>query len=251
MSIVNLDSELHGAVRRGEIVAYFQPQIDVASGKVIAVEALSRWHHPTRGLLEPGSFISVAEENGLIHEIGNFMVETSCRCAASWNARGYNVEVAVNVSAVQLATRDFFERLATVVTDSQLVPNTLTIEITESLAIDDITVVTERLEELRSLDIAVSLDDFGVGHSSIGNLLNLPATEVKIDRSLLHDGEADGLIEAVVAHAQARGIRVVAEGVETLEQFERVRHMKIDRAQGFLFARPMPEADIERMLVSA
>jgi EAL domain-containing protein (putative c-di-GMP-specific phosphodiesterase class I) len=244
---------LQHAVRRSEIVAYYQPQIDLGSGHIVGVEALSRWRHPTLGLLTPESFIPDAEENGTIIEIGAFMLDDGCRCAAAWRDDGYDVEVAVNVSAAQLARSEFFERVTANLRALELGPHSITVEITETRAIADPVDAATRLSGLRSHGVDVSIDDFGTGHSSIEQMLGLPATEVKIDKSIVHGSpeDSDAIMRELVDIAHANGLRVVAEGIETADHLLRAREMGCDRAQGFLLGRPAPEAEITQMLAVA
>lgn len=241
---------LQDAVRNNEIVAYYQPQVDLLSGEIVGVEALSRWRHPTRGLLWPESFIADAEENGAIHEIGAFMLDDGCRCAAQWQHGGYDIGVAVNVSASQLTTGAFFDHLADNLATLSLRPRSMIVEITESRAIADPEDAAARLGVLRDIGVDVSIDDFGIGHSSLEQLLRLPATEVKIDKSLVHglQSESDAIMRDLVELAHGRGLRVVAEGIETVEHLERAREVGCDRAQGYLLGRPSPEDEITRML---
>jgi len=251
MSEWDVASELRGAVVRGEILAYFQPQIDLATGSTVGAEALARWNHPSRGIVEPGVFIPVAEETGLIHELGDFMLEEGCRCAASWRDLGLDIEVAVNVAAAQLETSAFFEHLDRVTSDAQLEPRLLTIEVTESQVIADLDEVATRLGDLRDRGFGISIDDFGTGHSSVSQLVGLPATEVKIDQNLIGSPSraSKSLMSAVVGLSKARGLRVVAEGVETAESLDHVRTLGFDRVQGFLFGRPVPRDEFEHGLL--
>lgn len=246
MSIAN---DLHGAVDRDEIAAWFQPQVDVATGRIVAVEALSRWRHPVRGLVSPLVFIPAAEDTGLIHEIGAFMLREGCRHAARWRDSGLDLDVSVNVSAVQLSRPGVFEQLRDLLEMYELPDGTLTIEITESQLIADLKDVATRLAQLQSFGLGVSLDDFGTGHSSLAQLQDLPITELKIDRSLIQQLTIGGaLIGVAVTLLQERGVRVVAEGVETDEQLERVRELRCERAQGYLFGRPMPVDEVDDVL---
>jgi EAL domain-containing protein (putative c-di-GMP-specific phosphodiesterase class I) len=249
---VTIASELNGAVDRGEIVAWFQPQVDVETSRITAVEALSRWQHPNRGLVSPLVFIPAAEDTGIIHEIGAFMLREGCRQAARWRNRGFSLDVSVNVSAVQLAKPGVFAQLHDLLDTFALPDGALTIEITESQLIADLKDVATRLAHLKSFGLGISLDDFGTGYSSLNQLQDLPITELKIDKSLIQEHFVGGaMIELAVALLQERGVRVVAEGVETQEQFDRVRHMRCDRAQGYLFGQPMPADRIDEVLLHA
>jgi len=222
----------------------------VPSGRIASVEALCRWRHPDLGMVAPSVFIPIAEEVGLIQEIGQFMVEQSCLAADEWSRRESPIEVSVNVSPAQLRTAEFTDRLARELSRLSLAPQSLTIEITESLPINDLDVVVHRLDELRQLGLGVSLDDFGSGHSSLNMVEKLHATELKIDQSLVRDGslETHALLTAVVEHVHESGIRVVAEGVETAEQLEHVRELHCDRVQGYLLGLPMPKDELELLL---
>jgi EAL domain-containing protein (putative c-di-GMP-specific phosphodiesterase class I) len=249
---LSIETDLVGAVDRSEIVSYFQLQLDLASGTIVAVEALSRWQHPSAGLVPPDLFIEVAERSDLIHEIGDFMLDQGCRCAARWEALGHPVEIAVNVSAVQLANPGFFDRLMTNLEEFAVQPERLTVEITESVAIVDLEDAAARLQVLRRAGVGISIDDYGTGHSSLNQLLSLPATELKIDRSLVQGRVKSSReqIASIVELAHDRGLRVVAEGVETEEQLRLVRELGCDRVQGFLLGLPLPEAEMERLLLA-
>lgn len=245
-----LVSDLAGAVGRGEIVAYYQPQIDVASGRIVAVESLGRWMHPEFGMQSPLEFIPIAEEFGFIDEIGDFMVTEACRFAAFLREKGIPLEVAVNVSAIQLASPTFFDRIVTLVTELGLPPNSITLEVTESRFIANRPRVSKRLGRLRELGVGVSIDDFGVGHSSVEQVLALPANELKIDRMIVQDKTASNgaLLATIVRLVRDRGLRTVAEGVETEEQLERVRAIGCDRAQGYLIGKPVSREDLAELL---
>jgi len=248
---MNVATELNGAVARGEIHAVFQPQIDIGTRRIVAVEALARWTHPRLGSIPPGEFIPVAEQLGLIGEIGDFMLDESCRCSAHWTAAGLTVEVAVNVSPAQLSTVDFLDRIQNNLERHRLPADSLTIEITESLPVADVPTVLLRMTELRELGIGISVDDFGTGHASTDRLASLPVSELKLDQSLVQDLNPPPLfLTEAIALAHEGGVRVVAEGVETEEQFDRARRLGCDRAQGYLFGRPASEDEITRELAS-
>ena len=234
---------------RGEIAAVYQPQIDVQTRRIVAVEALARWNHPAFGLVPPDVFIPLAEEHELITGIGDFMIDEGCRMAATLQSLGHRIDVAVNVSAAQLADLAFLDRVQANLERHALAPENLIVEITETLPVIDIPEVKTRLAELRDLGLGISVDDFGTGHSSIDRLLVLPATELKIDQSLVRGlHTAPALLRDAVRTAHDHGLRVVAEGVETEEHFARARQLGCDRAQGFLFSRPTSEAEIGQLL---
>lgn len=250
MNDMQLAADLRDAVSRGEVSAWFQPQVDLATNRIVAVEALCRWNHPERGMVPPAVFIPIAEESGLIQEIGQFMVDQSCAAAAKWVSLEHPVAVSVNVSPAQLATSEFTDRLAIELERLDLPPRALTIEITESMPIEDIAVVVSRLDELRRLGLGIAVDDYGAGHSSLAQLDSLHATELKIDQSLVRDDsvETHELLAAVIERVHESGLQVVAEGVETAEQLAHVRELGFDRAQGYLIAKPMPQDELERLL---
>ncbi|HEY1529978.1 MAG TPA: EAL domain-containing protein [Galbitalea sp.] len=236
---MDLVSDLHGAVQRGEIVAAYQPQVDLDSLEIVAVEALARWHHPGYGLVPPGIFIPLAEAHGLIDEIGVGMIDEAVGQLAEWNSRGFDLEVAINVSALQLKHPDFLDRLQQNFLEHRIDPSRLVIEITESLPVVDSADGISRLTELADVGLTVSVDDFGSGYSALADLVGLPAREIKIDRSLIQEADASPLLlKAVVETAHARGMRVVAEGIETQTHLALARELQCDRGQGHLFGRP-------------
>ena len=241
-----LARDLAVAVDRGEILAHYQPQVDTISGRVVAVEALCRWLHPEFGPIAPSVFIPIAEATGSIHPIGRFMIEDGCRLAAEWERAGLPIEVAVNVSATQLAP-DFFGHLGEFHAREGIGPGRLTIEITESQMITDVDAAVRDLAKVRALGVGISVDDFGAGHSTVDQVINLPVTELKIDQTIVQDeGEAgERAMNAIVDLVHRRGLRVVAEGVETEQQLERVRLLHCDRVQGYLIARPLPRLEVE------
>lgn len=247
----DLADDLRVAVPAGQLFAVFQPQIDIRTGSIVAVEGLCRWRHPRRGMVPAQQFIDIAEQSGLIHEIGAFMLEECFVAAETWHAQGREVDVSVNTSPVQLASEVFTDALADRVRRTHLPPRTLTVEITESMPMTDIETMVPRLEDLRSLGLGVSLDDYGAGHASADQLAGLPLSELKLDRTLIQDERRHPPEELsdVVAQAHARGIRVVAEGIETPRHLQRAETIGCDRAQGFLLGRPVTRDAVEQLLI--
>lgn len=235
---------------RGEIIAHYQPQLDLESGKIVAAEALARWKHPQLGSISPGVFIPIAEEYDLIHSLGRYMITEVVRTAAEWRLAGIELEISVNVSADQLTMLEFFDRLDSDLAVHHLPPRSVTIEITESQPILETPSIAERLTKLRDNGLGISIDDYGVGYSSLQQLDRMPATELKIDLSLVQDDsvEALALMTAVVELAHWRGMRVVAEGIETQAQLARVRELECDRAQGYLLGMPMSRGELEDLV---
>jgi diguanylate cyclase (GGDEF)-like protein len=248
---LRLETDLRGAAARGELRVQFQPQIDVATNEIIAAEALVRWQHPELGLLSPGEFIPLAEDSNLIAEVGAYVLTQACRAGARWRAAGYPIEIAVNVSAVQLGGAGFPAFVRDTLARTGFPAAELTLEVTESQAMSESTVNDHNLGDLRSAGVAISIDDFGTGYSSLAQLHRLPVTEVKIDRSFtsrLADGGSAGFIAGIVGLGQGMGLRVVAEGVETPEQLDALRAMGCERAQGFLFGKPVDASVLEELL---
>jgi len=244
-------AQLLGAAARGELLAHYQPQIDLATGRIVAVEALARWIHPEHGAVPPEEFISAAEHAGVVGEVGDFMLDEGCHQLAQWRAQGLELELSVNVSPIQLATAQFAARLVALMMELSLDARFITLEVTESLPIEEMSTVVARLEVLRALGMGVSVDDFGIGFSSIEQLRDLPATELKIDQSLIQ-GEREATIaflQPALAEAKTQGLRIVAEGVETEEQLALARELGADRAQGYLIGRPMSAAYLAELLV--
>jgi len=240
-------SELSRAIAAHELEIHVQPQIDLATGTVVAVEGLSRWTHPTLGPIPPAEFVALAEASGSIHELGLFALRECCRIGRDWRARGIELAVAINVSPLQLQTARFFDELERQLEDSGLPPADLIVEVTEAERIDDYAVVAGRLDIIQQWGVTVSIDDFGAGHSSIDRAVAVHARELKLDRALVGTGDWDAVGEAV-ALAQRGGMRVVAEGIETAEQLERIRASGCDRAQGYYIARPSSPAVFEEWL---
>lgn len=238
---------------RGEIEAWFQPQVDVGDGGTVGAEALCRWRHPEWGLLLPGEFIGVAEDTGAIEGIGRFMAEECFAALAEWTAVDRPIDVSVNVSPVQLLGPLFTDWLAERLERVNLRRSTLTIEVTEARPLENVPALVHRLDDLRRAGLGIAIDDFGVGQSSMRQLKRLHGAELKIDRSLVTDLSAAGteLLRRVVEAAHELGIRVVAEGVETIQHLQRIRDLGCDRAQGFLLGRPLTRSDFTRRLVGA
>ncbi|WP_194398106.1 EAL domain-containing protein [Microbacterium atlanticum] len=247
----DLAAALDGALEREELFAVFQPQFDLRSRDVVGAEALCRWRHPTLGLVPPDVFIPIAERSGAIHPIGRFMLEQALDAASGWQGSTDPVSVSVNASPVQLEADSFVLDVTSMLGRFAFPPALLTIEITESYPLLDVGAVTARLDDIREMGGVVSLDDYGVGHASSTQLARLPVDEVKLDRSLL-DGnnlEASDIIAGVVEVARRRGLRVVAEGVETPEQLEFVSTVGCHRAQGFLLGRPVDKDAIDDLIL--
>lgn len=246
-------AELPRALQQAELLLHYQPRVQATSGRLASVEALVRWQHPQRGLLGPGLFVPVAEEGGLIELLGRWVLDAACRQQRAWRDAGVAVpRVAVNVSALQLANPGFADEVLGLLRRYQLTPGDLEIEITESLFAGDVDEVISRLQPLRSAGLTVALDDFGTGFSSLSSLYRLPVDVLKIDRSFVVDlgqrASADAVARSVVALARALGKHVVAEGVETDDQYRRLLDLGCDELQGYRFARPLPPPQLLQWL---
>jgi diguanylate cyclase (GGDEF)-like protein/PAS domain S-box-containing protein len=236
--------DLRRAIDAGELVVHYQPQVQLGSRRVVAVEALARWQHPDLGLLQPADFIPLAEQSGLIVDLGRIVLETACAQAARWQSTGL-LPVAVNISARQLADDQLLEHVADALAKSGLPPRLLRLELTETGVMDDVGRAVRVLGQLRELGVELSIDDFGTGYSSLACLTQLPLDELKIDRAFIegvHDQGPDReVVKAIIAMARALELRVIAEGVETRSQADTVRALGCAVAQGFLFAEPMAD----------
>lgn len=239
-----LESELKGALGRNEISLVYQPQICTSSGKMIGVEALCRWNNQALGFVSPVEFIDVAERIDLIHSIGQFVVEKACSDIVAAYPNGDDaVKLSVNISPKQLKLKHFADDFHNTILRSGIDISRVTIEITENVLLEDQASVTPILHELRELGFSISLDDFGTGFSSLSYLNNLPINEIKIDRSfidkILISDQSDTLVKAILAIGQSCGMKVVAEGVETIEQYHKLLDYQCDLVQGYYFDKPL------------
>ncbi|RKQ84922.1 diguanylate cyclase (GGDEF)-like protein [Solirubrobacter pauli] len=246
---LELESDLRGAARRGELFLVYQPILELANGEVKAAEALLRWQHPTRGLIPPTEFIALAEESGVIVEVGAWVLDTACEQAAQWAQAGMPTRVSVNVSARQLDDPTLVNTVHQALVRSGLDPDLLTLEITETALMRDAESAAQVLHELRRFGLRIAIDDFGTGYSSLAYLQQFPVTALKIDRTFIAASEQnDPLISTLVALGRSLGLVTIAEGVEEERQLERLRELGCDRAQGYLFAPPLEAAALERFL---
>lgn len=247
---LELEHDLRFAVERGELDLDYQPEVDLDSGEVLGAEALVRWVHPARGRLAPSRFVPDAERSGLIVPIGKWVLDAACRQAAQWPvvAGAAPMLVSVNLSLRQLVDRSFVDQVRAALDASGLPPEQLCLEVTESVAIEHLEDVRERLAALRSLGVLLALDDFGVGFSSLGHLHELPVDLVKVDRSfiarLARDDKAVAIVELIVGLGRRLGLRVVAEGVETGEQVAHLRRLGFSWGQGYRLGRPSTSAAV-------
>jgi diguanylate cyclase (GGDEF)-like protein/PAS domain S-box-containing protein len=248
-----LENNLRQAMARQELSLHYQPQFDLESGALVGYEALMRWDSATLGSVSPVRFIPIAEESGLILSLGEWALREACRQNRAWQQAGLPVvPVAVNISAVQFRHADLARQIADVLDESGLPPALLEVEITESLLLEDAEQVCATLQRIKALGVALAMDDFGTGYSSLSYLKRFRLDKLKIDRSFIMDlpGDTDdaALTVAIIGMAANLGLRTIAEGVETEAQRDYLRLHGCQQAQGFLFARPLPAADMERQL---
>jgi len=239
-----LETSLRHAVEKGELFLHFQPNVDMASGEILGSEALVRWNHPDLGVLYPDKFIALADETGLIVEIGEWVLEAACAQTRAWNDAGIkDISIAVNVSAVQFRQPGLIEKVAAILDKVGLPPGCLELEITETVLMRDVEATIATLQTLREMGVKISIDDFGTGYSSLNYLRRFPLDILKIDRSFVRDMTLDpnnlAIVRAITTLGKSLKLTIVAEGVETEEQFQMLRHERCERMQGYLFSRPV------------
>jgi diguanylate cyclase (GGDEF)-like protein len=253
-SVFNVELQLREAIHHGGLLLYYQPEVDLRSGALLAVEALVRWNHPERGVLAAGEFINVAEEAGLIAELGRWVLSEACRQMAEWRAQYPALEfvMRVNMSPAQLATRDIVGVVKTTLDEHGLPGEVLCLEITEHAIVQDVEQATKVLFDLRALGVSLAIDDFGTGYSSMTQLKRLPVDLLKIDQTFVAglgiDGRDRAIVEATVRLAHSFGLEVVGEGVETPELVHELLSLGCYRAQGYQLCRPKPAADLQPVL---
>jgi len=232
-----------------QFALHYQPFLDLATDRVIGFEALLRWNHPVRGDVPPLGFIPIAEENGLIVKIGEWVLNAACRVAASWPDQ---LIVAVNVSPLQFKADTLLDTVSAALSQSGLSPERLELEITEGALLSDTDNVLATLHALRALGVKISMDDFGTGYSSLSYLQKFPFDKIKIDRSFVSgsDPDSEAILSAVSALGSNLGMAITAEGVETIEQLGRIRGQRCTHVQGYLTGRPMAQSQVASFLAS-
>jgi diguanylate cyclase (GGDEF)-like protein/PAS domain S-box-containing protein len=248
-----LQEELRNAIRRDEFMLLYQPQVDLRSGRIFAVEALIRWRHPQLGIVSPDKFIPVAEESGLITQIGDWVLRRACKQNKAWQDAGLApINVSVNVSARQFREKNWIGRVVEALAESGLDAKCLELELTESLIMQDVDQAIATMKRLQGLGVQLSIDDFGTGYSSLSALKSFPVARLKIDKSFVrdlpHDDNDRAVATAVISLGQRLNLRVIAEGVETDAQMAFLRDNNCDEMQGYLFSKPAPAEEIAAML---
>jgi EAL domain-containing protein (putative c-di-GMP-specific phosphodiesterase class I) len=246
-----MEQDLRKALPSGEFELYYQPVVNLASGEISGFEALIRWNHPKQGLVAPNAFIPLAEEIGFIVPVGEWVIRQACATAAQWPD---HLHVAVNISAAQFRNPGLMQVIVGALAASGLAPTRLEIEITETVLLQNKETTLAVLHQLRELGVRIAMDDFGTGYSSLTYLQSFPFDKIKIDRSFVKDiTENSGslnIVRAVAALANGMGMTATAEGVETQEQLDKITCEGCTEMQGFLFSKPLPMPEIERLFLS-
>ncbi len=250
---VALQKELRQAVQREEFRVFYQPKINISTGEMEGMEALVRWLHPTKGIIPPYKFIPLAEENGIITKIGEYVMRTACMQNKIWQDKGYKpLRVAINLSVKQLTNNGIVNSIKKVLRDTDLDPKWIEFEITESMVMKDFKHSQNILNKIRELGIKISLDDFGTGYSSLNCLKSLPINNIKIDKSFIDeivtDKKQSFIVSAIINLAHGIDLKVIAEGVESKEQFNMLEEYNCDEIQGYIFSKPVNREEFEKIL---
>ncbi len=252
---IELENDLRKAIENNEMLLHYQPQIDIMTGSLIGVEALIRWNHPSRGLIPPADFIPLAEESGLIVPIGEWVLRTACKQNKAWHNAGFQtLSISVNLSIRQFLQSNLIHKIAQILKETELDPQYLDLEITESMTMD-VEHAINMLHELKKLGVQISMDDFGTGYSSLNHLQRFPIDRLKIDKSFMDKITSNvndaNIVTTIIALAHNLGLKVTAEGVETNEQLQFLIDRNCDETQGYYFSKPVPAEQIELMISKA
>jgi EAL domain-containing protein (putative c-di-GMP-specific phosphodiesterase class I) len=250
-----LETDLRKALDRESFCSHFQPIVETESGRIVGAEALARWEHPLRGLLLPAEFIPIAEETGLIVPLGARILRDACAQMRAWHAAGHGgLRLSVNLSARQFHQQDLALQVDAVLRETGLAPETLELEITESIAMQNVDASVVALRGLKDLGVRITIDDFGTGYSSLSYLKKFPIDTIKIDQAFVHDVSSDSndaaIVRAAIVMAHELKLNVIAEGVETVEQVAFLRRRRCTEMQGYLFSEPMPAEQFGELLSS-
>ncbi len=242
---IALESDLSNAIKNQEFTLYYQPKIDLVSGKLVGAEALTRWNHPQKGLIPPYQFIPFLEESGLILVVGHWVIKEALRQSNEWRKiLGRDIGIAINLSYRQFLDPYLFEKIETAIEDTQIPPHLVEIELTESMMMEDFETHNKTIEQLKSLGIQIAMDDFGTGYSSLAYLKKLSMDILKIDRSFVQDLPKDKnsmeIVSAIIAMSHKLRLKVVAEGIEEVEQHAFLKDNLCELGQGYLFSKPLP-----------
>jgi len=252
---LEIENKLHAAFRNNELYLHYQPKVDLATGRISGLEALARWRSPELGDVPPGRFIPIAEQSGLISELGLWVLKTACLQTNKWLKAGLrDLRVAVNLSAIQLKKQDFLDRVTAIFAETGFDPHNLELEVTENMMMENIETVTPILYKLHELGVSISIDDFGIGYSSLNYIKRFPISVIKIDRSFIMHIEDDkddlAIVSAIIAMAHAMKLKVVAEGAEHSAQVDILRKLDCDQLQGYIFSKPLSFDDVSKLLAA-
>lgn len=250
----DIEQEMHDALKNEQFKVYLQPKIELSTTKIVGAEALVRWQHPKKGLISPGVFIPIFEKNGFITELDMFVFTQVCKNFKRWENESFpTFPISINLSRVHLENPDFISELERITKEYEIEPNLIEIELTESAIFDNTKILFKIMQTLKSVGFKISMDDFGSGYSSLNMLKDMPIDVLKLDRQFfITVGDAKKsqiVVSSIVQMAKQLDIKVVSEGVETVEQAEFLRFIGCDMAQGFLFARPMPIEEYEKLIL--
>lgn len=250
-TMLTMESDLRTAIKEGQFELHYQPQKSLVSKKIVGMEALLRWKHPTKGNIPPMDFIPLAEKTGLIIEIGDWVLKQACIQNKKWQMEGYEpIIVCVNLSAKQFHQKDLVEKIKKVLHDTGLEAKYLELEITESMAMSNEHYILKTMKRLRNLGVYVSIDDFGTGYSSLKYLSKFPITKLKIDKMFMDKKQKQNqaIVKSIIKMSHSLNMKVIAEGVETFEQFKFLEQEKCDVIQGYYFSKPLPPKDLSGFL---
>jgi EAL domain-containing protein (putative c-di-GMP-specific phosphodiesterase class I) len=251
---LQLDLDLRRALERQQFELHYQPIVSVQTGRIVGVETLLRWQHPSRGCIPPDQFIPVAEETGLITPIGEWILWTACQQTKLWHEAGYDsLRVGINLSTRQLQDQDLPELIGRILKEVQLDPTLLELELTESIALmQNLEANIKALKKISQMGVHLAIDDFGTGYSSLVYMKKFPIDTLKIDRSFVagigYDSGDMAITKAIIAMTHTLGLNIIAEGVETLEQLAHLRQQQCDEIQGYLVSRPQPAHELSKLL---
>lgn len=248
-TMLTIESELRKALPQGQFELHYQPQKNLGSGKIIGFEALLRWNHPVNGYIPPDDFIPLAEKTGLIIEIGDWVLKEACKQNKAWQDKGYEpIIVGVNLSAKQFHQKGLVENIESILALTGLDPCYLELEITESMAMSNEDYIIDTMERLRRLGVLVSIDDFGTGYSSLKYLSIFPVTKLKIDKMFMDENQKQNkaIVKSIIHMSHSLNMKVIAEGVETIEQLAFLENENCDEVQGYYYSKPLPPAQLTK-----
>ena len=252
---IEAEQRLRDAIQKQQLLLHYQPRFDAASGRLVGAEALVRWQSPGESLVPPGAFISIAEETGLIVDIGRFVLRAACAQAKAWSDAGHkDLIISINASPRELQQERYAENLIQTLAEFGLPPDAIEIEITESMVVQDAPRLIRMLHYLQETGVHIAIDDFGTGYSNLRYLQRFPAQRLKIDRSFITDiltsSEDAAIVRGIITLGHSLGMVVVGEGVEHQGQYDLLRDLGCDEVQGFLLGKPVPAADLEPLLAT-